>query len=60
MTSARRTFDRMTCPSCGRQVAFWLVPPFGIRKPMRHKRWKVDTEPPLDWCPAGEPLGGGI
>lgn len=59
------SLDRMTCPTCGRpNVAFRLIRPPrvnrgkpipGIRVPVRHKRWKVDQEPPLDWCEAGQP-----
>jgi hypothetical protein len=45
MTTARRTLGRMTCPTCGRQVAFRLVgtPKVhrgqlipGIRVPVNH------------------------
>ncbi len=69
MTTARRTLDRMTCPTCGRQVAFRLIHPAldygrrspGIRKPVRHKRQMRCEDGGCcvhisdDWCPAGEP-----
>jgi hypothetical protein len=63
--------DRMTCPTCGRQVAFRLVrapyyygrPIPGIRKPVRHKQQTLvepfQTVISDRWCPAGEPLRGG-
>jgi len=64
VTPARRTLDRMTCPTCHRQVAFRLIrgprvnrgrsiP--GIRKPVRHLRGLVTGQLSRDWCKAGEP-----
>jgi hypothetical protein len=64
-----RPLDRMTCPTCGRQVAFRLIRPPrinrgrygaipGIRKPVRHKRWTNDPDhlgEQWSYCPAGEP-----
>lgn len=64
MTTPRRTLDRKPCPRCGRDVAWRVIRPLRVNrsrpippllKPVRHKRWRVDQEPPLDWCPAGEP-----
>jgi hypothetical protein len=67
MTSARRPLDRMTCPTCGRQVAFRLIraprvnrgrygaiP--GIRQPVRHKRLLDDGT----LGPICEPAKGNI
>jgi hypothetical protein len=64
--------DRMTCNTCGRQVAFRLIrdprvshgrPIPGIRKPVRHKQQTLvepfQTVISDRWCPAGEPLRGG-
>jgi hypothetical protein len=73
MTTAGRTLDRMTCPTCGRQVAFRLIRDprvshgrqfsTGIRKPVRHKQQTLvesfQTVISDRWCPAGEPLRGG-
>jgi hypothetical protein len=69
MTTPRRTLDRMTCPTCGRSVAFRLIRPPrvnpgrygaipGIRKPVRHKQPHPEmsfTAVGNVWCPAGEP-----
>lgn len=58
-----RPLDRMTCPTCHRQVAFRLIrgprvnrgrPIPGIRKPVAHKQ-PPDAEGYAIWCPAGEP-----
>jgi hypothetical protein len=66
--------DRMTCPTCGRQVGFRFVRTErvdrglsgaipGIRKPVRHKQQTLvepfQTVISDRWCPAGEPLRGG-
>ena len=63
---ARRTLDRMTCPTCGRDVAARTVrgprvnagrPIPALRLPVRHHRehWE-DGKLVIGrgWCPAGE------
>jgi hypothetical protein len=54
--------DRMTCPTCHREVAFRLIrvprvnrgPIPGIRKPVAHKE-PLNAEGYAPWCAAGEP-----
>ncbi len=64
MTTARRPRDRMTCPTCGRQVGFRLVrdptrtrgmTAPGIRVPRDH-RVQLEDGKLGDWCRSkGEP-----
>lgn len=55
--------DKMTCPTCGRQVGFYRIrdprvshgrPIPAIRKPYQHQQ-PPDAEGDKVWCPAGEP-----